>query len=226
VNRCEVFISYKSENRALADKIRAGLHHAGIGCWVSHHDITPGMSYPGQISDAIRNCRVVLVILTTQANKEPKHIIREITIADQHAKVILPIRCEPFELNSDFAYVLAVTQVLDMVDAADFGNDQQMDTLVEAIQFHLDDAGSKFESPAKSVRDRKLSSTPAALPPETNKLLPLSDVTRAIDMGQELLKAGETKTASARTIFASLSGMPRPVVIEAMISGADLTPAG
>ena len=62
-----VFISYSSRDRDVADVVRAHLESEGLSAWIAPRDVPPGMSYPEAIIGAIRDCNVGLLILSNQA---------------------------------------------------------------------------------------------------------------------------------------------------------------
>lgn len=59
-----VFISYSNEDKAVADAVCAALEVENIGCWIAPRDVQGGRPYSCQITQAIRETRVLLLILT------------------------------------------------------------------------------------------------------------------------------------------------------------------
>jgi len=49
----EVFISYSSKDKQIADAACASLEHDGISCWIAPRDIEPGRVFHNAIVDAI-----------------------------------------------------------------------------------------------------------------------------------------------------------------------------
>ena len=49
----DVFISYSSKDKAVADAVCAGLEGRGIACWMAPRDIVPGVDWGAAIIDAI-----------------------------------------------------------------------------------------------------------------------------------------------------------------------------
>jgi hypothetical protein len=72
-----VFISYSSDDTVLANSICAAFEADGIRCWIAPRDVQGGRAYSGQITQAIREARVVFVILSGSANRS-KHVLREV----------------------------------------------------------------------------------------------------------------------------------------------------
>ena len=72
-----VFISYSTDDTVLANSICAAFEADGIRCWIAPRDVQGGRAYSGQITQAIREARVVFVILSGSANRS-KHVLREV----------------------------------------------------------------------------------------------------------------------------------------------------
>jgi len=58
------FISYASEDRAVANKVCSTLEGAGLTCWIAPRDIPPSQDYGGAISEAIEKSRVVILLVS------------------------------------------------------------------------------------------------------------------------------------------------------------------
>lgn len=63
-----VFISHASRERFLASDVCAALEKEGISCWMAPRDVMAGRPYSGQITEAIRDARVLLLILSRESN--------------------------------------------------------------------------------------------------------------------------------------------------------------
>ena len=50
----DVFISYSSQDKPVADAVCAGLEAAKIRCWIAPRDVRPGMDYASEIIEAIK----------------------------------------------------------------------------------------------------------------------------------------------------------------------------
>ncbi len=49
----DIYISYSSRNRSLADAVCAKLEEQQIRCWVAPRDVPPGLSHAASIVNAI-----------------------------------------------------------------------------------------------------------------------------------------------------------------------------
>src|ERR1700683_3384018 len=64
----DVFISYSSDDKPIADAACAALESANIRCWIAPRDISPGRDYGESIIDAIEGAKIFVLILSGSAN--------------------------------------------------------------------------------------------------------------------------------------------------------------
>src|SRR6201998_4663251 len=107
-----VFISYASENQVIAEAICASFEAGDVRCWIAPRDVQGGRAYSGQITQAIREARVLLLILTRAANRS-KHVLREVERAAHCQNHLLTFRVEPITPGDDLAYFLGADQWID-----------------------------------------------------------------------------------------------------------------
>lgn len=67
----DVFISYKSDDSALAMKVVKALEDSGIPCWIAERDIQTGSNYATDIPNAINNAKYFVLILTDKSQNSP-----------------------------------------------------------------------------------------------------------------------------------------------------------
>jgi hypothetical protein len=108
----DVFISYSSKDKPAADAACAVLESAGIRCWIAPRDVMPGIEYGSAIVDAIENCRVMVLIFSSNAN-ESAQIRREIERAVKKGVTIIPVRIEDVEPTKSMEYFLGAIHWLD-----------------------------------------------------------------------------------------------------------------
>lgn len=102
----ELFISYSSQDQRIADDVCAVLEKYGISCWIDHRDIPPGIHWKGDIVDAIAECKMVLVLLSSQSNKSV-HVPIELHIAAfDFQRAIIPLRIEDVPPSKELRYIL------------------------------------------------------------------------------------------------------------------------
>jgi serine/threonine protein kinase len=107
-----LFISYSHEDEAIAGATCTALESAGIPCWIAPRDVRGGRPYSGQITQAIREARLLLLIFSQAANRS-KHVLREVERAAHCQTELLTFRIEPVTLSDDLAYFLGVDHWVD-----------------------------------------------------------------------------------------------------------------
>lgn len=105
----DVFISYKSEEFREADWVRQQLESGGISCWMAPDSITGGASYATEIPQAIRSCRVFVLILSRRAQLS-QWVPKELDQAINCGKIIMPFMLENCPLEDDFSFYLSNVQ--------------------------------------------------------------------------------------------------------------------
>jgi hypothetical protein len=110
--RREVFISYSTKDRQTAEQVCASLEALGIPCWMAPRDILPGKIWTEAIVEALDECRVMVIILSTNANKS-KQVWREAQLADDVDITIVPFRIEAVIPAKTLKYYLALNHWLD-----------------------------------------------------------------------------------------------------------------
>jgi adenylate cyclase len=108
----DVFVSYSAADRAPALSVVEGLESRGIRCWVAPRDIPAGSEYGEEIIEAIRGCRILVLIFSAQANSSP-HVRREVERAVSARRAILPFRVEDITPTGAMEYALGNTHWLD-----------------------------------------------------------------------------------------------------------------
>lgn len=111
----EVFISYSSKNKNVADAIVADLEQHGIRCWYAPRDVLPGEVWTSEINKAIRETTVFILIYTEDSNKS-QQVTNEVTLAVSNGKTIIPFRLTKAGMNDTLGYYLSSLHWLDAVD--------------------------------------------------------------------------------------------------------------
>jgi tRNA A-37 threonylcarbamoyl transferase component Bud32 len=107
-----VFISYCNEDKPVADSVCTALESSNINCWIAPRDVQGGRPYSGQITQAIREADILLLILTKASNRS-KHVLREVERAAHCQNNLLTFRVEPIAPGDDLAYFLGADQWVD-----------------------------------------------------------------------------------------------------------------
>ena len=110
---CEVFISYSNRDKKVADAICARLESsAGIRCWIAPRDVPPGSTWAGAIVTALKDCKAIVVVLSTSSNQSPQ-VLREVERAVNNGMLVVPLRIEDIVPSDDLEYFLSATHWLD-----------------------------------------------------------------------------------------------------------------
>lgn len=108
----DVFISYSSRNKPVADAVCAGLEADGIRCWIAPRDVLPGQNYGESIVHAIAACKV-MVLVFSEATNVSQAVIREAERAMHNSKPIIPFRIEDVPMSPGLEFFLASCHWLD-----------------------------------------------------------------------------------------------------------------
>jgi TolB-like protein/cytochrome c-type biogenesis protein CcmH/NrfG len=129
----DVFISYASQDAAVADAVVRSLERAGLRCWIAPRDVVPGALYADEIVRAINESMVVVLVLSEQAIASP-HVGKEIERASSKHRRIVALRTDSATLTRAFEYFLSESQWIDVGSA---GIEAMGAKLVDAVRRHL-----------------------------------------------------------------------------------------
>ena len=108
----DVFISYSSLDKAVADAACAALEACGIRCWIAPRDIIPGKEWGDAIVEAINASKALVLIFSASANKSPQ-IRREVERAVHKGLPIVPLRIEDIAPTRSLEYFIGSVHWLD-----------------------------------------------------------------------------------------------------------------
>ena len=110
----DVFISYSSKDKVIADAVCARLEGRAIRCWIAPRDVQPGQPYGEEIIDAIHGSKVMVLVFSSNANASP-HIPKEIERAVSHGVSIIPLRVEAVAPGKSLDYFISSVHWLDAI---------------------------------------------------------------------------------------------------------------
>jgi hypothetical protein len=145
----EVFVSYASQDAAIANSVVEDLEQHGIRCSIAPRDVTPGSRYADEIVGAINDARVLVLVLSEHAIASP-HVGREVERAASRRLRIVGLRIDAAPLTRSFEYSLRESQ---WIDIAALGVSGALTKLTQAVRQRL--APSSWVSPGlgTDVRD-------------------------------------------------------------------------
>ncbi len=129
----DIFISYSSKDRMIADAIVSNFENNGIRCWYAPRDIDPGVDWGEAITKAIDACSLFLLIFSGNANAS-KHVLDELYYSLAEEKIVIPFRVE--NLDPSGAMRLHLSS-LHWLDAHDPTWESHIDRLFETASANL-----------------------------------------------------------------------------------------
>ena len=145
----DAFVSYASQDAAVANAVVANLEQHGIKCWIAPRDVTPGSQYADEIVAAINGSKIFVLVLSEHAVASP-HVGREIERAASKRRRIIGLRTDAAPLTRSFEYFLSESQ---WIDVPALGMAAALTKLTQAVGQRL--APSSWVSPGlgTDVRD-------------------------------------------------------------------------
>jgi hypothetical protein len=110
----DVFISYSSLDKQIADAVCSILENSKIRCWIAPRDILPGDTYGRAIIEAINDCKILIIIFSSNADSSGQ-VINEIERAVSKGKIIIPFRIENIKPSGDLELFLGRRHWLDAI---------------------------------------------------------------------------------------------------------------
>jgi TolB-like protein/tetratricopeptide (TPR) repeat protein len=107
-----VFISYASQDAAVAYSVVEALERQGIRCWIAPRDVVPGEFYADAIVHAIDAAKALVLVLSEHAAIS-HHILREVERASSKRHPVISLRIDRAVLPAGLEYFLNTSQWLD-----------------------------------------------------------------------------------------------------------------
>lgn len=108
----DVFISYASKDKPIADAVCATVEANGIRCWIAPRDVLPGMVYGKAIIRAISESQILVLVFTSASNSSSQ-VMREIERAVNRGLIIIPLRVENILPSEDIEFFISSSHWLD-----------------------------------------------------------------------------------------------------------------
>jgi hypothetical protein len=108
----DVFISYSSRDKIMADAVCAVLEAHRLRCWIAPRDIVAGTPYGEALAEAIGGSRLLVLVFSSGANDSPQ-VMREVERAVSRGLPILPFRIEDVAPSKAMEYFLPSIHWLD-----------------------------------------------------------------------------------------------------------------
>jgi hypothetical protein len=125
----EIFVSYSRRDRQFADNLIQGLENSGLKVWVDSRSLEAGDSWRAEIAEAIGECDAFLIILSPNCIHS-KNVVKELDIAEQQERHIIPMMAETCEIPKEMQYQLSGLQ---WIDFSQYGFDEGLERLVQTL---------------------------------------------------------------------------------------------
>jgi hypothetical protein len=128
----DVFISYSSQDKNVADAVCAKLESQKIRCWIAPRDVPPGESWAGAIVEAISESKIFVLVFSDGSNKSGQ-VVREVGEAVDSGIPIVPLRIEDVELSREMRYYIKSIHWLDALTPPIEQHLQKISNSVQAL---------------------------------------------------------------------------------------------
>jgi len=105
----DIFISYSTHDRVPAQKLVGRLRSEGFSVWIDESGISAAAQWSSEIVRAIESSTVFIILLSKSAF-ESHNVIKELSLASEEKKHIIPVEVEHIELSHEVKYQLAGIQ--------------------------------------------------------------------------------------------------------------------
>lgn len=198
----EVFISYSSLDKQVADSVCLALEASGTNCWIAPRDVMPGKPYGEALIDAINDSRIMVLVLSDHSNHSTQ-VVREVERAVSKGIPIIPLRIANVRLAKSLEYFLSTCHWLDAIG--------------EKIEPHLPRLTESVNETLRKVYDGDtLSLEQKAAPPKSRKghareeAIPVTPIVEAQEVFQaHIAKAPPTQHAPAKQLHATYQHYPQ-----------------
>jgi tetratricopeptide (TPR) repeat protein len=145
----DVFISYSTKDRIIAEKVQDALKEQGISSWMAPASIAPGSDWMIQITEAIKQSKVIVIVLSSAANQSV-HVPREAQLALKYKCDYIPYRIQDIHPEGALEYCLACTHYLDAIQPSSTDS-QNLKLLCNVVKKAVDNPQPNQEHKEKSL---------------------------------------------------------------------------
>jgi len=152
----DVFISYSTANKSVANEVLSTLENRNIRCWIAPRDIPPGKLYGASLINAIKAAQIMVLVLSRGTNHS-EYVVRELNEAVANGLMIISFRIEEVEPSENLGFYINSTQWLDAIEPPMENHLNKLADSVEALlsvgeNNQLPAAGPVYQEPVKKRR--------------------------------------------------------------------------
>jgi hypothetical protein len=107
----DLFVSYSRRDQTRVLALTKLLESRGLKVWIDQHRLDGAAHWPKEVTEALIGAKV-FVLIVSEASVKSDNVIRELSLASEEAKTILPLQLEAVEIPSSIRYQLAGIQYL------------------------------------------------------------------------------------------------------------------
>ena len=126
----DVFISYSTKDKMVADAVCATLERKKIRCWIAPRDVPAGQPFAASLVKAIKASSVIVLILSEGSNQST-HVLREVGEAVDNGIPILPLRIENVDPTEEMHYYI---KSIHWLDAMNPPLERHLEKLADSVQ--------------------------------------------------------------------------------------------
>ena len=108
----DVFISYSSKDKTIADAAVAVLEQRGLRCWVAPRNIVAGKEWGESIIEGIEQSSLMVLVFSQHSNQS-QQVVREVERAVAKGIPIIPFRIEDIPASKAMEYFISCHHWLD-----------------------------------------------------------------------------------------------------------------
>jgi TolB-like protein/Tfp pilus assembly protein PilF len=196
-----VFISYASQDAAVAAALVETLERRGIACWIAPRDVKAGALYADAIVRAISGAKAFVLVLSESAITS-SHVSKEVERASSKKRPIIALRIDAAPLNPALEYFLSESQ---WVEAKAGNFDAAYVKLIDAIR-----------EPARAMPESLVAVAPGTSAGTAPKAHPKSRRNRI------LLAAGVAGVVALAALLAEKFWLAKHVTVEQRTTATNL----
>ena len=156
----EVFVSYARTDRERVMELVERMRSAGIGVWVDEGGIHGASLWGQEIVDAI-DASKVMVLMISDSSITSDNVVKELSIASEEKKPILPVYLQRSQLPKSMRYQLAGIQHIEFFEGQEDEAFQSMLVSLSRLGVSAGGAEAKPDSTSETVLEGQSTATNA-----------------------------------------------------------------
>jgi len=154
----EVFVSYARSDRERVMELVERMRSAGIGVWVDEGGIHGASLWGQEIVDAI-DASKVMILMISDSSITSDNVVKELSIASEDKKPILPVYLHRSEIPKSMRYQLAGIQHIEFFEGQEDEAFQSMLVSLSRLGVSAGGTEAKQDPPSKTVSESQSTST-------------------------------------------------------------------